>query len=48
VHRRAQRKFRGRQKAKLVESEERATELERALARMRMEKGALEARRASS
>ena len=48
VHRRAQRKFRERQKAKLVESEERATELERALARMRMEKGALEARRASS
>lgn len=44
ARRRAQRKFRERQKAKLVESEERAAELERALARMRMEKGALEAR----
>lgn len=44
--RRAQRKFRERQKQKLAESEERARDLERALERVRLEKSALEMRNA--
>jgi hypothetical protein len=46
LRRRAQRKFRERQKQKLAESEERARELERALDRMRLEKSTLEMRNA--
>ena len=44
--RRAQRKFRERQKQKLQESEGRARELQHALERLKMEKSALETRNA--
>ncbi len=46
VCRRAQRKFRERQKAKLAESEGRARQLEAALERLKLEKSALETRNA--
>ncbi len=44
--RRAQRKFRERQKQKLAESEGRARQLEAALERLKLEKSALETRNA--